>query len=255
MSSVKKRRLCIIALVAAVCVSLGTVLMIRASAPVESKTVYLLPEPNPARAEILKRALQPPKRAYTSKASNKAVTTKDTTDENLEVDSGESSSQESDFEDEDLESMLAALDEETVERNSDFPPVPDDFPFTPVWLRRPGYKKGDMPNHELIYRVLIKLWNQGDRGFQDGIFSNADAKVYPIYPDVLYVQWDDTEVTDEWGNSRNVRYIVTSTGTHKRDFELEDFITGAWRTKYPDTKIVAYDDAGYDPYTFLTEDD
>ena len=39
------------------------------------------------------------------------------------------------------------------------------------------------------------------------------------------------------GNSRNVRYIVTSTGTHKRDFELEDFITGAWRTKYPDTKL------------------
>ena len=33
--------------------------MIRASAPVEPKTVYLLPKPNPARAEILARALQP----------------------------------------------------------------------------------------------------------------------------------------------------------------------------------------------------
>ena len=37
MSSVKKRRLCIIALVVAVCVSLGAVLMIRASAPVETQ--------------------------------------------------------------------------------------------------------------------------------------------------------------------------------------------------------------------------
>ena len=52
MSSVKKRRLCIIALVAAVCVSLGTVLMIRASAPVEPKTVYLMPKLI-RRAEIL----------------------------------------------------------------------------------------------------------------------------------------------------------------------------------------------------------
>ena len=59
MSSVKKRRLCIIALVVAVCVSLGAVLMIRASAPVEPKTVYLMPKPNPERANLLKRGLNP----------------------------------------------------------------------------------------------------------------------------------------------------------------------------------------------------
>ena len=64
MSSVKKRRLCIIALVLAICVSLGAVLMIRASAPVETKTVYLLPKPNPERAEILKLvSLQPRRQA------------------------------------------------------------------------------------------------------------------------------------------------------------------------------------------------
>ena len=59
MSFVKKRWLVPTALVAALCISLGTVLIIRASAPVEPKTVYLLPKPNPERAEILARALQP----------------------------------------------------------------------------------------------------------------------------------------------------------------------------------------------------
>ncbi len=254
MSSVKKRRLCIIALAVAVCVSLGAVLMIRASAPVEPKTVYLLPKPNPERAEILARALQPRRQAYATKASDGAQA-QDTREERSESSSSESLSHDAEFDDAEFESYLLGLEDEITEEKRDFPPVPEGFPFTPVWLRRPGYKKGDMPNHELIYRVLIKLWNQGDRGFQDGIFSNTDGKVYPIYPDMLYVQWDYTEVTDEWGNPRNVRYIASSAGTHRRDFELEDFITGAWRTKYPDTKIVAYDDAGYDPYTFLTEND
>ena len=254
MSFVKKRWLVLTALVAMLCVSLGTIMVIRASAPVESKTVYLLPKPNPERAEILARALQPRRHAYATRASDEAHA-QDTRKESSESSGSESLSHDAEFDDAELESYLLGLEHETVEEKRDFPPVPEGFPFTPVWLRRPGYKKGDMPNHELIYRVLIKLWNQGDRGFQDGIFSNADGKVYPIYPDVLYVQWDDTEVTDEWGNSRNVRYIASSAGTHTRDFELEDFITGEWRTKYPDTKIVAFDDSGYDPYTFLTEND
>ena len=189
MSSVKKRRLCIIALVLAVCVSLGAVLMIRASAPVEPKTVYLLPKPNPVRAEILKRALQPPKRAYTTTdVAYERATTGSTTAESLEVDSGESSSQESDFEDEDLESILAALDAETVERNSDFPPVPDGYSFTPVWIKRPGYQKGDMPDHEVLDRVLIKLWNQGDhdaitifKAVLSGLMMDKSIPSTPMY--------------------------------------------------------------------------
>ena len=116
MPSVKKPRLCIIALAVAVCVSLGAILMIRANQPVERKTVYILPKPNPARAEILKRALQPQKHAYpTTGAAFERATTGDTTADSLEVDSGESSSRGSEFEDTDLELMLGILDEEKVE--------------------------------------------------------------------------------------------------------------------------------------------
>ena len=251
----KRRWLLVVGLVVLLCVALGTFLVWRANQPVELKTVYALPEPNPERAEILKRALQPPKRAYAAKASNKEATTGNATAESLEADSGESSSQENDFEEGNLESMLAELDKETVERNSDFPPVPEGFPLPPVWTTIPGYEKGDMPDHELIYRVLIKLWNQGDRGFQDGMLDINNGRVYPMYPDVLYVEWHDTVFEDELGNSRIVRYIASSAGTHKRGFELEDFITGEWKSKYPDTKFVTYEDAGYDPHTFLTDDD
>ena len=96
MSSVKKRRLCVIALVVAVCISLGTVLMIRANQPVERKTVYLMPKPNPARAEILKRALQPKRHAYAPRASDEAQA-QDTREEGSESSSSESLSHDASF--------------------------------------------------------------------------------------------------------------------------------------------------------------
>ncbi len=256
MSSVKKRRLCIIALAVAVCVSLGTVLMIRASTPVEPKTVYVLPKPNPARAEILARALQPKRHAYaTTDAAYERATTGNTTADSLEVDSGESSSQEGDFEDEDLESLFAALDEETVEGHSDFPPVPDGYPFTPVWIKRPGYQKGDMPDHEVLDRVLIKLWNQGDRDFQGGTMRGSDGQIYPIYPDVLYVQWEETVIDNGDGNPFPLTYIGDALGPGGIEFSAEDYLSGDFETKYPGLKFVPFEHAGYDPHTFLTEND
>ena len=257
MSSVKKRRLCIIALVVAVCVSLGAVLMIRASAPVEPKTVYLLPKPNPARAEILARALQPKRHAYATRVSD-AAQAQDTREEGSESSSSESLSHDAEFDDAELESYLLGLEDETAEEKRDFPSVPDgylvDNPL-PVWLKCPGYQKGDMPEHELIGRVLIKLWNQGHRGFQGGALRDNNSKVYPLYPDVLYVKWAEKVINFEDGSSMPIRYIATSMGTHVREFEPLDFITGEWETKYPGTRFVAYDDAGYYPYSFLTEND
>ena len=234
-----------VGLVVFLCVVLGAFLVWHANQPVELKTVYALPDPNPERAEILKRALQPPKRPYPTKVLNKAATTKGTAVENLDDSSGESSSQENGFEEENLESVLAELDEETHEVNSDFPPVPADFPSssTPVWLGIPGYKKGDKPEHELISRVLIKLWNQGERGFTDGIFSHNTGKVYPLYPDVVYVDLDEdgTITGSAWGSNT--------------PFNANDFTTGVWEINNPEIKFVEFDNAGYDPYTFLTDDD
>ncbi|MDE0043914.1 MAG: hypothetical protein OXT74_17865 [Candidatus Poribacteria bacterium] len=248
-----------VGLVVLLCVALGVFLVWRANQPVELKTVYALPEPNPERPEILKRALQPPKRAYVAKASNKEATTGNATAESLEADSGESSSQENELEDEGLESMLAAIDEENIGVKGDFPPIPegylDDNP-KPVWLDIPGYRKGDMTNHENIARVLIKLWNQGERGFRGGFMNHSNNRVYPLYPDVLYVEWADRVIDNQDGNPPvTFRSIAASAGTEDRDFELEDFTVGGWESKFPGLKFVEFKDAGYNPATFLSDED
>ena len=230
MSSVKKRRLCIIALVVAVCVSLGAVLMIRASAPVEPKTVYLLPKPNPERAEILARTMQPRRHAYATRASDEAHV-QDSGEESSESSSSESLSQDVEFDDTEFESYLLGLEDETAEEKRDFPPVPDGFPFSPVWLRSAGYKKGDKPGNEQIARVLIKLWNQGDHDFQGGTIRANDGQIYPIYPDVLYVQWQERVIDNRDGHPFPVRYIAGSIGPFAPEFDAMDIITGRFEAK------------------------
>ena len=254
MSSVKKRWLCIIALVLAVCVSLGTVLMIRANQPVEPKTVYLLPKPNPERAEILARALQPKRHAYATRASDSAQA-QDTREERSESSSSESLSHDAELDDAELEAFLLGLEDDTAEEKRDFPPVPEEFPFTPVWLRSAGYRKGDKPGNEQIARVLIKLWNQGDHDFQGGTIRHNDGQIYPIYPDVLYVQWKERVIDNGDGNPFPVRYIAGSIGPFAPEFDATDIVTGGFQAKYPDIRFVPFEHAGYDPYTFLAEND
>ena len=117
MSLVKKRRLCIIALVAAVCVSLGAVLMIRASAPVEPKTVYLMPKPNPARADILAHALQPKRHAYATRASDEGRA-HGVREKSSESSSSESSNEDAELDDAELEAFLLGLEDEFAEENA-----------------------------------------------------------------------------------------------------------------------------------------
>ena len=245
-------------LVVLLCVALGVFLVWHANQPVEPKTVYLMPEPNPKRAEILKQALQPPKHVYATTASNEGTTTGNATVESLEATRGESSSEESEFEDADFELMLTTTDEEVTEEKADFPPIPEGFLENippPPWMGIPGYKKGDLPGIEKVAYVLIKLWNQGERGFVGGALSESNGRVYPLYHDVLYVKWGESTHYQSDGVSLKFKRIATSFGTHPRNFTREDFITGEWKTKYPGLKFVDKTDAGYDPDTFLTDND
>ena len=255
MSFLKRRSLYVaVGLVVLLCVSLGAFLAWRANQPVEPKTVYVMPEPNPERAEVLKRMTQPPRQVYAPKAS-----VNEATDAPTDNTDDESSSQEIDLEDEHLESMLLAIDEETAARKSDFPPIPDGFLENnpePVWLSVPGYQKGDMPEHEKLYKVLIKLWNQGERGFHGGTYDPKFAKVYPLYPDVFYVTWHEATAYDVDGNPlRQYKSIGTGFGMQHYEFTPVDFMKGTWKTKYPNLKILDKNDYGYDPNVFLTTND
>lgn len=234
------------------CIALGVFVVWRANQPVESKTVYVLPEPNPERTEILKRALQPPRRVYAPKSSVEEME-HNITAESAEAEIGDSSGQENEFEDEDLESMLAAIDEEDTKKG-DFPPVPDGFPIVPIWLSVPGYQKGDSHDHEMVYRVLIKLWKEGERGFINGAFLPSHGKVYPLYPDVVYVRWDEDTIDNGDGNPFSIRYIKSTLGTEERVFAPLDFFSDDWKTRFPGLKYVDFDDGGYDPESFLADE-
>ncbi len=137
--------------------------------------------------------------------------------------------------------------------DSDFPDVPTDFPenLTPIWIEFPNYQKGDMRDHEMIYRVLIKLWNQGDSSFVNGIFRDNNQKVYPLYPDVLYVRWDEESI----GSPENPRTILvpkSMIGAQLPSFTPEEMLSGRIEELYPDIRFVDIETTGYDPETFLT---
>ncbi|MCY3723537.1 hypothetical protein F4X88_05570 [Candidatus Poribacteria bacterium] len=127
-----------------------------------------------------------------------------------------------------------------------YPEVPFDYFGEPIWVREP-YILSDFPdearrNIELIDRVLVKLWQQGDRGIVGG--STYDGKVYPHYDDVVYVRWKETELPDG-----SVLSSFSQIGGYKGpELTSEAFRTGNIPTNL---EVIDIDDAGFDPYQFL----
>ncbi len=143
-----------------------------------------------------------------------------------------------------------------AEVHADFPEVPEGFPLTPVWAdnRFPNYQKGDMLDHETISRVLIKLWNQGDHDFVNGVLDYNNGRVYPLYPDTLYVSWKE-DVVDTPEGPRPIRYPGFVLGTHDRHFTLEELYFYGVEASFPEVNFVDKHTAGIDPETFLTDDE
>lgn len=125
-----------------------------------------------------------------------------------------------------------------------YPKVPDDYFDAPIW------KKGlsDVPvdvgkNVELTDRVLIKLWQQGDKNIIGGFLQ--DGKVYPNYPDTVYIR-ERIEESDDELVTTNFSRITGPPGTN---IYHEDI----WRGNTPPhiTVIPMDDSQGYSPYSFL----
>lgn len=167
-----------------------------------------------------------------------------------------------DITEDELDALLQQLDEASDE-TGDFPKVPDGFPsdLIPVWIQFPNYQKGDMYTHELIYRVLIKLWNQGDHDFvNNGVYQDDNGRVYPLYRDVVYIEWG--EYVSENPDEEVVRFPRFTLATHERSsnpdalgrlFTIEELTSGTYKSMYPGVKFIDYDSAGYDPEAFLND--
>ncbi|MDE0313851.1 MAG: hypothetical protein OXM61_03035 [Candidatus Poribacteria bacterium] len=113
-----------------------------------------------------------------------------------------------------------------------YPEVPSDFPENVDW----DDYANDLPIYELMTRVQIKLWNQGQRAV--GIFKE-NGLLYPTIKGSIYIRWGD-----------NGKDIVDFAG-HPDDIsdEVEDQL---WEGIIPSGfKILNYDESGIDPYEFL----
>ena len=175
--------------------------------------------------------------------------------------------------DQELEAQLAALSDEELTalaealekdegQSSKYPPVPEGFPETPVWFED-YFDETRHAKHVTMYRVLIELWNRGDRDFVSGVYEHHNGRVYPLYQDVVYVEWDSYTRDGPDGEPIEVKYISGTLGTHDTIgdvndagedlFTEEEIMSGAYKTKYPDLKLVDYDSAGYDPASILND--
>lgn len=143
---------------------------------------------------------------------------------------------------------VIAVDE--LSEQSDFPEIPEGFPEdlakAVVWKFFPNYQKGDMPDHEMIYRVLIKLWNQGDHDLVNGSYQTESQKVYPLYHDVVYVEWGESVTPD----GTVLRYPAHTLGTGRHWKLTAENIFDPLPT---DITFIEFEDAGIDPQTFLTD--
>lgn len=129
-----------------------------------------------------------------------------------------------------------------------YPEVPSDYPNQSIWEDLENlYETGHATvEHELIHRVLIKLWNQGQK--VDGSFmSSKNGRVYPLYNDTVYVRYSEDENED--GSIE--RYVSSFTAHSSLQSYEEDVREGA----HPSwIKVIHYEDGGIEPYSFLDLD-
>lgn len=126
-----------------------------------------------------------------------------------------------------------------------YPEIPADYPenLIPPWAGHQNDLYGYAPGNERLDRVLIKLWNQGDKSFTGG--STANGKVYPHYPNTAYVRYKE---------------IPLSTGTVHRQVtrikggpDIAPFADQIWEgIPPPHIRLIDMDKSGYNPDTFLT---
>ena len=132
-----------------------------------------------------------------------------------------------------------------------YPEIPDDFPKPISWHwseeKRQDFT-GSLRDQELMDRVLIKLWNQGDTDWRGAKLDDQNGRVYPLYHNTIYVtRWIDVPV--EGGKIMPFPAGGSSGGTDWKPDFIEFVQSGG---KIPDhIQFIDRDAAGYNPYNFL----
>lgn len=115
-----------------------------------------------------------------------------------------------------------------------YPTIPDGAPIA-------DFEEGDSRDMELLTRVMVQKWNEGER-FTGGIIENG--KVYLTYKNILYVEYDE-EINPITG--KITRYISSTMGGGL-PITSEEIASGNIPSG---VEIVNMDSVGYDPYDVL----
>ena len=120
------------------------------------------------------------------------------------------------------------------------PAVPGDYPNQDVWSEERLARI--TPEHELLSRVRIKLWNQGVRT-EGAVYRTEYGRIYPTVGDTVYIEWADAPAAD------GEMYVIKMLGTSATiDAYEEDIYRGIFPRHLT---IYEFPDGGIDPYAFL----
>ncbi len=132
-----------------------------------------------------------------------------------------------------------------------YPEIPQGFPehLMPIWTWSDEKRQrvvGREIDFELMHRVLIKLYNDGDHEFRAVIRNDENGKIYPLYDNVVYVKrWQEMRLPGGTVAQYPAGQLTTEGFISPRDFVESG-------GKLPaHIKFIDRDTAGYDPYNFL----
>lgn len=120
-----------------------------------------------------------------------------------------------------------------------YPDIPPDYPRQNVWaeLEKSYYDGYATIEHELIHRVIIKLWKQGKKA-DSGTLNDQNGRVYPLYKDTVYIERREYE---DGG--------VFSMLSHGSLGQYTDAVREGTQPSW--IKIIPREEGGIDPYSFL----
>lgn len=128
-----------------------------------------------------------------------------------------------------------------------YPEVPAEYTARhgkTVWQYPGSLPQYNQRNIELIHRVMIALWNEGDTRFISATLQ--DGKIYVNYPNTMYVRYAVHKSPDGTVHRR----ITSWSAGEENQAAIDQILVGEIPTG---VTLIDKDseDVGIDPYTFL----
>ncbi|RKU36349.1 hypothetical protein C6496_13915 [Candidatus Poribacteria bacterium] len=130
-----------------------------------------------------------------------------------------------------------------------YPEIPAGFPIAVSWqFPDDMFPAGIQRQGELLSRVLIKLFNEGDHDFIAGKWHKG--KVYPIYPNTFYVEVNEDKIKVEGKTLRTETIrILGPSGTRDIQKRLEKAIFAG--ETLSGVRVYNMHEHGIDPFHYL----